>query len=106
MYNFMSNVFEFACELAWHQSTFGIQFSNYFGLAGGGQVVADAAPNDATGEGGGGEIYGVKKWDERGEESPGPGVGLEFLFVRGEKIENGEPAEGSFDAGKQHDQYY
>ena len=79
---------------------------NNFGLAGGFQVVADAAPFYFSAEGGGGEIYGVEKWNEWGEHGPSPGVGLKFLFVGGEKIGDGDPADGSFYGGEKHDQNY
>src|SRR5579864_1594405 len=39
-----------------------------FSLAGGRQVVADAAPPDASAKCGGDEIQGVEEWDERGKK--------------------------------------
>ena len=73
-------------------------------MAGGPEEIANAAPLDAPAEGGSGEIYGVEEWDERGEKSPGPGVGLEFMFVGGQKVGDGDPADGSFYGGEKHDQ--
>ncbi len=77
---------------------------NNFCAAGGFQIVADAAPFDASAEGGDCEIYGVEEWDDGGEKRPGPGEGLELLFVGGQEIGDGDPTDGGFYGGEKHDQ--